>query len=161
MPEKAEKPAVEKAILYQKKPKSVVESGLVSRTTIGRHGSTPISARGKSTDSLTRAKPVFACFCVRIVSRFRCQTPYFFAQEHENHVFCYANANLTRDEQHGEVLRFVDFWNALTGHNPEWLYFDSKLTTYAELSRLNERGVYFATIRRRIYFLGFFGMKST
>jgi hypothetical protein len=73
----------------------------------------------------------------------------FFAQEHENHVFCYANANLTRDEQHGEVLRFVDFWSALTGHNPEWLYFDSKLTTYAELSRLNERGVYFATIRRR------------
>jgi hypothetical protein len=47
------------------------------------------------------------------------------------------------------VLRFVDFWQALTGRNPEWLYFDSKLTTYAELSRLNERGVYFATIRRR------------
>jgi len=73
----------------------------------------------------------------------------FFAQEHENHVFCYANANLTRDEQPGEVLCFVDFWQAMTGHNPEWLYFDSKLTTYAELSRLNERGVYFATIRRR------------
>jgi hypothetical protein len=73
----------------------------------------------------------------------------FFAQEHENHVFCYANANLTREEQHGEVLRFVDFWNGLTGRNPEWLYFDSKLTTYAELSRLNVRGVYFATIRRR------------
>jgi len=73
----------------------------------------------------------------------------FFAQEHENHVFCYANANLTRDEQPGEVLRFVDFWHSLTGRNPEWLYFDSKLTTYEELSRLNERGVYFATIRRR------------
>jgi hypothetical protein len=73
----------------------------------------------------------------------------FFAQEHENHVFCYANANLTRVEQHDEVLRFVDFWHALTGRNPEWLYFDSKLTTYAGLSRLNERGVYFATIRRR------------
>jgi hypothetical protein len=73
----------------------------------------------------------------------------FFAQEHENRVFCYANANLTRAEQPGEVLRFVEFWRALTGHDPEWLYFDSKLTTYAELSRLNERGVYFATIRRR------------
>lgn len=73
----------------------------------------------------------------------------FFAQEHENHVFCYANANLTRDEQAGEVLRFVEFWQDLTGQNPEWLYFDSKLTTYAELSRLNERGVYFVTIRRR------------
>jgi hypothetical protein len=73
----------------------------------------------------------------------------FFAQEHENHVFCYANANLTRAEQPGEVLRFVDFWHSLTGRNPEWLYFDSKLTTYEELSRLNERAVYFATIRRR------------
>lgn len=73
----------------------------------------------------------------------------FFAQEHENHVFCYANSNLTRAEQPGEVLRFVEFWHALTGQDPEWLYFDSKLTTYAELSRLNERGVSFATIRRR------------
>jgi len=73
----------------------------------------------------------------------------FFAMEHENHVFCYANANLTRDEQAAEVMRFVEFWNALTGRDPQWLYFDSKLTTYAELSRLNERGVSFATIRRR------------
>jgi len=73
----------------------------------------------------------------------------FFAQEHENRVFCYANANLTRDEQPGEVLRFVEFWHALTGHDPEWLYFDSKLTTYAELSRLDECGVSFVTIRRR------------
>jgi hypothetical protein len=73
----------------------------------------------------------------------------FFAQEHEYQVFCYANANLTRDEQAGEVLRFADFWQALTGHDPEWLYFDSKLTTYPELSRLNERGISFVTIRRR------------
>ena len=73
----------------------------------------------------------------------------FFAQEHKNRVFCYANANLTRDEQPGEVMRFVEFWHALTGQDPEWLYFDSKLTTYAELSRLNERGVFFVTIRRR------------
>jgi hypothetical protein len=73
----------------------------------------------------------------------------FFAQEHENQVFCYANANLTRDEQAKEVLRFVDYWHDLTGQNPQWLYFDSKLTTYAELSELNARGVFFVTIRRR------------
>ena len=73
----------------------------------------------------------------------------FFAQEHESRVLCYANANLTRDEQPAEALRFVEFWHDLTGHNPEWLYFDSKLTTYAELSRLNQRGVHFVTIRRR------------
>jgi hypothetical protein len=73
----------------------------------------------------------------------------FFAQEHENRVLCYANANLTRDEQAAEVMRFVEFWHDLTGHDPEWLYFDSKLTTYAELSRLNQRGIHFVTIRRR------------
>ena len=73
----------------------------------------------------------------------------FFAQEHENQVFCYANANLTRDEQSQEVLRFADYWKALTGQEPEWLYFDSKLTTYAELSELDSRDIYFVTIRRR------------
>ena len=73
----------------------------------------------------------------------------FFAQEHEKQVVCYANANLTRDEQTKEVIRFVDYWKDLTGQNPEWLYFDSKLTTYSELSELNSRGVYFVTIRRR------------
>ena len=73
----------------------------------------------------------------------------FFAQEHEKQVFCYANANLTRDEQTQEVIRFIDYWKDLTGRNPEWLYFDSKLTTYPELSELNSRDVYFVTIRRR------------
>lgn len=73
----------------------------------------------------------------------------FFAQSHENQVFCYANANLTRDEQTHEVIRFVDYWKDLTGCNPEWLYFDSKLTTYAELAELASRDVFFATIRRR------------
>lgn len=73
----------------------------------------------------------------------------FFAQEHENQVFCYANANLTRDKQSQEVLRFVDYWKDLTGKEAEWLYFDSKLTTYAELSELNSRNIHFVTIRRR------------
>jgi hypothetical protein len=73
----------------------------------------------------------------------------FFALEQDSRVLCYANANLTRAEQHGEVLRFVEFWQALTGANPDWLYFDSKVTSYPELCRLNQQGVWFATIRRR------------
>ena len=74
----------------------------------------------------------------------------FFAQDHENQVFCYANANLTRDEQSGEITRFVEFWEQVAGRAPDWLYFDSKLTNYAELSQLNQRGgVHFVTIRRR------------
>ena len=47
------------------------------------------------------------------------------------------------------MTRFVEFWHELTGADPAWLYFDSKLTTYPELSRLNQRGVWFVTIRRR------------
>ncbi len=73
----------------------------------------------------------------------------FFAQEQKSRILCYGNANLTRAEQDSEVIRFVDFWTAVTGHDPSWLYFDSKLTTYAELSRLNQRHISFITIRRR------------
>ena len=73
----------------------------------------------------------------------------FFAMDQSNRVFCYANANVTRAEQAGELMRFVEFWHDLTGADPQWLYFDSKLTTYPELARVNERGVHFVTIRRR------------
>jgi len=73
----------------------------------------------------------------------------FFAMEQNSRVFCYSNANLMRDDQAQEVLRFVDFWCDVMGQNPQWLYFDSKLTTYAELSRLTEKKVWFVTIRRR------------
>jgi hypothetical protein len=73
----------------------------------------------------------------------------FFAQESQSRVLCYANANLTRTDQPGELMKFVEFWQGLTGHDPEWLYFDSKVVPYAELSRLNQRGIHFVTIRRR------------
>jgi len=73
----------------------------------------------------------------------------FFAMEQNSRVFCYSNANLARHEQSQEVLRFVDFWREVMGQKPQWLYFDSKLTTYAELSRLTEKKVWFVTIRRR------------
>jgi hypothetical protein len=48
-----------------------------------------------------------------------------------------------------EVLQFVAFWQRRTGHLPGELIFDSKLTTYANLDRLNRMGVYFITLRRR------------
>jgi hypothetical protein len=73
----------------------------------------------------------------------------FFAQESESRVLCYANANLTRADQSGELMRFVEFWQGLTGHDPEWLYFDSKVVPYPELSGVNRRGINFVTIRRR------------
>ena len=73
----------------------------------------------------------------------------FFALEQESRCLCYANANLTRADQPTEVMRFVEFWQAITGHDPRWLYIDSKVVDYPELSRINARGIHFITIRRR------------
>jgi hypothetical protein len=73
----------------------------------------------------------------------------FFALENDSRVLCYANANLTRADQPGEPRRFVEFWRELTGSDPQWLYIDSKVMTYPELSALNGRGIWFVTIRRR------------
>ena len=72
-----------------------------------------------------------------------------FAQEQESRVLCSANANLTRTDQPGELMRFIEFWHDITGQDPAWLYFDSKVVPYAELSRVNQRGIPFVTIRRR------------
>jgi hypothetical protein len=73
----------------------------------------------------------------------------FFAHEPQSRVLCYANANLLRTDQPGELMRFVEFWHSITGHDPQWLYFDSKLVPYAELARVNARPLWFVTIRRR------------
>jgi hypothetical protein len=73
----------------------------------------------------------------------------FFAHEPQSRVLCYANANLTRADQPGELMQFVEFWHAITGRDPQWLYFDSRLVPYAELARLDARPIWFVTIRRR------------
>src|SRR3954449_12646100 len=73
----------------------------------------------------------------------------FLAQDADTRVFCYANAELRKDQQNDEILRFVDFWKERTGRLPEELIFDSKLTTYANLNTLNQRGIEFTTLRRR------------
>ena len=73
----------------------------------------------------------------------------FVAQDADTRVFCYANAGVRKQEQNDEILAFVDYWKQRTGSLPEELIFDSKLTTYANLSRLNDRGIRFMTLRRR------------
>jgi len=73
----------------------------------------------------------------------------FLARDADKRVFCYANCDLRKEEQNDEILRFVEFWRKRTGRLPEELIFDSKLTTYANLDRLNKMGVRFITLRRR------------
>jgi len=73
----------------------------------------------------------------------------FLAHDGDNRFFCYANTDLRKEEQDDEILRFVQFWKQRTGELPEELIFDSKLTTHANLNKLNRRGVQFITLRRR------------
>jgi len=73
----------------------------------------------------------------------------FFALEQKSRCLCYSNADLTRADQNDEWMRFVEFWHTVTGTDPQWLYFDSKLTDYAEMARVNRRKIHFITIRRR------------
>jgi transposase len=73
----------------------------------------------------------------------------FLAQDASTRVFCYADSQLRKDQHPDAVLHFVAFWKKRTGHVPEELIFDSKLTTYAKLNQLNHDQVHFITLRRR------------
>jgi transposase len=73
----------------------------------------------------------------------------FVAQDASTQVFCYGNADLRKEEQKDEILNFVSFWKKRTGRLPQELIFDSKLTTYSNLDKLNQRGIAFITLRRR------------
>jgi len=73
----------------------------------------------------------------------------FLAQDAKTRVFCYANADLRKDQQNDEIIEFVYFWKQRTGKFPEELIFDSKLTTYQNLNRIDKLGIRFMTLRRR------------
>ncbi|WP_437576751.1 hypothetical protein [Sorangium sp. So ce887] len=73
----------------------------------------------------------------------------FMAQDANSDVLCYANADLRKGEESDEVLRFVDFWKKTHGQVPPHLVFDSKLTTYRNLSRMGAQAIIFVTLRRR------------
>lgn len=73
----------------------------------------------------------------------------FVAQDAETRVFRYANATVRKESQPDEILRFAEAWERQTGQRPAELVFDSRLTTYATLSRLNAQDIAFITLRRR------------
>ena len=73
----------------------------------------------------------------------------FLAQDAEGRAFCYSNANLRKGEEAEEIFRFIAFWKAQHGAVPQHVVFDSRLTTYAHLARLDAMDVTFITLRRR------------
>ena len=73
----------------------------------------------------------------------------FLAQDADSQVFCYSNADIRKGEEAEEVFRFIAFWKRQYGSMPRHLVFDSKLTTYDGLDRLDAAGITFITLRRR------------
>ena len=73
----------------------------------------------------------------------------FLAQEAEGRAFCYSNADLRKGEEAEEIFHFISFWKRTHGKLPRHLVFDSRLTTYANLARLDQMHISFITLRRR------------
>jgi hypothetical protein len=73
----------------------------------------------------------------------------FLAQDADGRAFCYSNADLRKGDENEEIFRFISFWERTHGHKPRHLVFDSKLTTYKNLVRLDDMDITFITLRRR------------
>lgn len=73
----------------------------------------------------------------------------FLAQDADGRAFCYSNANLRKGEEAHEIFRFITLWQRTHQALPRELVFDSRLTTYPHLAKLDTMGITFITLRRR------------
>ncbi len=71
------------------------------------------------------------------------------AQDPDSGIITYGDTNVRHENESEVVLEFLDFYRQNKTESPKYLVFDSKFTTYENLSRLDEKGVKFLTIRRR------------
>lgn len=74
---------------------------------------------------------------------------HFFAQDAETKSLLYANADVLRKEETGEILNFADWLKDIKGIVNQTLVFDSRLTTYKILDELDSDGIKFITLRKR------------
>jgi len=72
-----------------------------------------------------------------------------FAQDAQTKLLLYTQADIQRAESDEQILQFVNFWTKMQRGVTPTLIFDSRLTTYANLSKLNEADIKFITLRRR------------
>jgi hypothetical protein len=73
------------------------------------------------------------------------------AQDPESGLLCYGDTTIRHDRQDNVVLEFLDFYHSdkRADKHLKYLIFDSKFTTYQNLSKLNANGIKFITVRRR------------
>jgi len=73
------------------------------------------------------------------------------AQDPESGLLCYGDTTVRHKGQDNVVLEFLDFYHSdkRADKQLKYLIFDSKFTTYQNLSKLNGEGIKFITVRRR------------
>ena len=72
------------------------------------------------------------------------------AQDPDSGLIDYGDTDVSHKNHNTVVLTFLDFYRQdKSGDDLKYLVFDSKLTTYQNLSKLDEQGIKFITIRRR------------
>jgi len=71
------------------------------------------------------------------------------AQDPDTGIITYGDTNVRHNNEAETALEFLDFYTHSGNKNLKYLVFDSKFTTYQNLSKLNDRGIKFITIRRR------------
>jgi transposase len=72
-----------------------------------------------------------------------------FAQDSETKLIVYTAADIQKHEADDQILSFLPYWAKISRQMNSTLVFDSKFTTYKNLSELNRQGVKFITLRRR------------
>ncbi|MCP4371277.1 MAG: transposase, partial [Deltaproteobacteria bacterium] len=71
------------------------------------------------------------------------------AQDPDSGIITYGDTNVRHENESKVVLEFLDFYQQNKIKGPKYLVFDSKFTTYENLSHLDEKGVKFITIQKK------------
>jgi hypothetical protein len=72
-----------------------------------------------------------------------------FAQDAQSKLLLYTAADILKEEADDQVLAFLSFWKRVRRGVKPTLIFDSKFTSYENLSKINQQGIKFITLRRR------------
>ncbi|MGB5233058.1 MAG: hypothetical protein WBN83_16210, partial [Desulfoprunum sp.] len=71
------------------------------------------------------------------------------AQDADSRLILFSAADIQRSEADDQILAFLSFWQGIKKPMDSTFIFDSKLTTYENLSELNHQKIGFITLRRR------------
>ena len=72
-----------------------------------------------------------------------------YAQDSETKLIIYTAADIQSREADDQILSFLPYWARISRQMKSTLIFDSRFTTYKNLSELNRQGIKFITLRRR------------